>query len=257
VAAGTALLLDGSGSSDAEAPLAGYRWNYGEEIVLRAADVPSTNIHGRWARVSAGAAAGGIALQNTNQGDAKKTKALAEPTDYFDITFEAASGVPYYVWLRMRASRNSYSNDSVFVQFSGALNSSGSPVYRIGTTSGMGIVLEEGYGAGVAGWGWNDNGYGTLGIPVYFASSGPQTLRIQQREDGVTLDQLVISASAFAGKSPGEYKSDTTILPLNFGTESGITALHTYAHRGTYPVRLTVTDSKGQSGSDAAKASVR
>jgi hypothetical protein len=64
----------------------------------------------------------------------------------------------------------------------------------------------------LAGWGWQDNGYGTLGEPIVFAASGPQTLRIQVREDGVSLDQIVLSASTFASSAPGATRNDAVIL---------------------------------------------
>jgi hypothetical protein len=113
----------------------------------------------------------------------------------------------------MRAASDSYANDSLHVQFSGAVDASGQPVFRIGTTSSAAVVLEEGYGASLAGWGWNDHSYGGLAEPVFFESSGPQVLRIQQREDGVSFDQIVLSAWTYASRSPGALKNDTVIVP--------------------------------------------
>jgi hypothetical protein len=52
-----------------------------------------------------------------------------------------------------------------------------------------------------------------LGAPFRFATSGPQTLRIQQREDGVFIDQIVISAGRYLFTSPGRLTNDTTIVP--------------------------------------------
>jgi hypothetical protein len=74
------------------------------------------------------------------------------------------------------------------------------------------VFLEEGTSAGVHGWGWNDNGYGTLGANVYFAADGFQTLRVQQREDGVRLDQVVISPAQYLSTRPGALKDDATII---------------------------------------------
>ena len=51
-----------------------------------------------------------------------------------------------------------------------------------------------------------------MGAPVYFQASGPQTVRIQQREDGVMFDQIVLSAAEYARQSPGALKNDGTIL---------------------------------------------
>ena len=67
------------------------------------------------------------------------------------------------------------------------------------------------------GWGWQDNGYGAgvLGPLMYFAASGPQTIRIQTREDGLPIDQLVLSPSTYLSSAPGSTKNDTTILPTS------------------------------------------
>ena len=74
--------------------------------------------------------------------------------------------------------------------------------------------LEDAGGAGVQGWGWADNGYGinVLGPLVYFSQSGPQRLRIQMREDGLGIDQVVLSAVRYLTARPGAAKNDTTIL---------------------------------------------
>jgi hypothetical protein len=115
----------------------------------------------------------------------------------------------------MKADNDSYQNDSVWVQFSGSVDGSGAPTYRIGTTSGTFVSLEECSGCGEQGWGWQNNAYGSpgeLGPNISFAQSGPQTIRIQVREDGLALDQIVLSAVKYATTPPGANKNDTTIL---------------------------------------------
>jgi len=69
-------------------------------------------------------------------------------------------------------------------------------------------------GCGSSGWGWQDNGWGidVLGPVVYFAADGAQTIRVQTREDGLALDQVVLSPAAYLNSSPGSLKNDTTIL---------------------------------------------
>jgi hypothetical protein len=47
---------------------------------------------------------------------------------------------------------------------------------------------------------------------VYFKASGPQRMRVQQREDGVTFDQVVLSAGEYRAESPGQLKNDDTIV---------------------------------------------
>jgi hypothetical protein len=182
------------------------------EVVLHAAHVAAEDINGRWRRVSVTGAASGLALENTDLGEAKKSTALASPANYVDLRFNAQAGMPYWMWVRMRAKGDAASSDSVHVQFSGSVTSSGTSTHRIGTTSARAVVLEDCDGAGRSGWGWNDSGWCGMGTPVYFKASGPQTVRVQQREDGVMFDQIVLSAEEFVRESPGELKNDTTIL---------------------------------------------
>jgi hypothetical protein len=180
------------------------------DIVLRASDLEAAQLHGDWSVVSDATAADGVRLWSPNRG--LKLTAAAAPGSYVDVTFTAQAGVPYHLWLRLKADSNSYENDSVSVQFSGTITSTGAAIYRIGTTSALSIILEEGSGAGVRQWGWNDNGYGTLGAPLTFATSGAQTIRIQIREDGASVDQIVLSPSRFFSNSPGALKDDTTVV---------------------------------------------
>ena len=119
------------------------------------------------------------------------------------------------MWIRGTADGNSYANDSVHVQFSNSVNGSGTPVYRIGTTTSTEFNLESCSGCGLSNWGWEDNGWGSgvMGPLIYFATSGTQTLRVQPREDGLSIDQIVLSPSAYLTSSPGATKNDDTILP--------------------------------------------
>ena len=51
---------------------------------------------------------------------------------------------------------------------------------------------------------------------IYFASSGAQTIRVQTREDSLSIDQIVLSHTTYVNSSPGALKSDTRILtPTN------------------------------------------
>jgi hypothetical protein len=122
--------------------------------------------------------------------------------------------VQYHLGLRGRANNNSYTNDSVYVQFSGSVTASGAPVFRIGSTAATAYVLENCSGCSISGWGWQDNGYGAgvLGAAIYFAMSGPQTLRIQTREDGLSIDQVILSPASYLTSPPGAVRNDTTIL---------------------------------------------
>jgi Putative Ig domain len=181
------------------------------EAVLYASD--AAVVSGTWTFVADATAAAGVRLWNPDRGAAKVSAPLAAPVNYFEITFNAQAGLPYHLWMRGKADKNNWANDSVYVQFSGAVDSRGVALYRIGTTAGTSVSIEEGTNAGLSGWGWNDNSYGGLASPLYFATSGPQTLRVQVREDGLSLDQIVLSSSVYLTTAPGALKNDTTIVP--------------------------------------------
>jgi hypothetical protein len=176
--------------------------------------VPLTQVVGDWQKVSDATAAGGVGLMSPDRGAAKLLTALAAPVSYFDVTFNADAGRPYHLWLRMKAQNDVYTNDSVYVQFSGTVSSAGTPTFRIGTSVAAVVALEDTSAAGVQGWGWNDNGWASVGPNLYFAQNGSQRIRVQVREDGVSIDQIVLSASRYLSTSPGALKNDTTILLL-------------------------------------------
>jgi hypothetical protein len=183
------------------------------EVVVHAAR--TATLAGAWRLVADPAAASGVRLWHPNANAPKLTAPLAAPANYFEVTFQAAAGVPYRLWMRASAEANHWTNDSVFVQFSGSVTPTGAAIDRIGTTSAMPYVLEDCSGCGVSGWGWQDNGYGigVLGRVVYFAQSGLQTMRVQGREDGISIDQIVLSPSLYLTQSPGAARNDVTILP--------------------------------------------
>jgi endonuclease/exonuclease/phosphatase family metal-dependent hydrolase len=165
--------------------------------------------------VSDATAAAGVRIADPDVGSPKIYWALANPANYFEMTFYAQAGTAYRLWIRSKADGDAYANDSVHVQFSGSVESDGSPSYRIGTTSAAAIVLEDCLGCGLSTWGWQDNGWGSgvMGPLIYFESSGTQTIRIQTREDGVSIDQIVLSPRTYLNSSPGALLNDTTILP--------------------------------------------
>ena len=182
------------------------------EIVLHAWRAQTV---GNWQVVSDASAAGGARVTSIDLGSPKITTAAAAPGDYFELTFTAEAGRPYRLWVRGIASGDSYANDSVFAQFTNSVNASGAAIYRIGTSAAAEVNLEDCSGCGIAGWGWQDNGWGVnvAGPVIYFATSGTQTIRISTREDGFSIDQIVLSPSAYLTTSPGALKRDTTILP--------------------------------------------
>ena len=179
--------------------------------VIWAADVQPTAMTGRWASIVDPTAAGGVALWNADRGNAKISPPLAAPSNYFEAPVQALSGVPYHVWIRLRAQSNSLSNNSVSVQFDDSVDPFGTPAYRIGSAAGMELILTDPSGA-LSGWGWTDNSGATFGADVYFAASGTHTIRVQQRADGAVIDQIVISPDRFIRVSPGLRRFDQTQL---------------------------------------------
>jgi hypothetical protein len=105
----------------------------------------------------------------------------------------------------------------MWMQFSGATDVNGNPVFRNGTTSGLAINLEECSGCGISGWGWRDERWGpTLNsapVLLRFPNGGYQQIFIQIREDGFSFDQIVLSAEKYRTTRPGAAKNDTTIVP--------------------------------------------
>lgn len=189
---------------------------------------------GRWVVGTDSTAADGLVLKHPNAGAAKITTPVAAPANYFELTFEAVQGTPYRLWLHGRAERNYWGNDSVFVQFDGTVTAAGAPTYRIGTTSATEVNLEECSGCGLNGWTWQDNGWGrnVLGPVVYFASTGTQRLRVQTREDGLSVDQIVLSPSTYLTSAPTAVLVPVPPAPPAAPTTDKLKVLHWNIHHG-------------------------
>jgi hypothetical protein len=183
------------------------------EVVLYAAEAPVRA--GRWAVEPDSTAAGGSRLRHPDAAAAKLTTALAQPANYFEMTFDAVAGVPYRLWMRGKADRNYWANDSVFAQFDGTVDGNGTAQFRIGTTSAADVNIEDCSGCGLSNWGWQDNGWGVgvMGPLIRFSRSGVQRLRVQTREDGLAIDQIVLSPGRYLSAPPGALKNDATIIP--------------------------------------------
>ena len=67
----------------------------------------------------------------------------------------------------------------------------------------------------MSGWGWEDDGWGGVnvnGVTLRFPQGGAQKIRIQTREDGVSVDAVVLSSEKYKTSRPGTAKNDTTTL---------------------------------------------
>jgi hypothetical protein len=198
------------------------------DIVLYAAEAAVRA--GSWRVVADPSAAGGSRLEQPNVNAARITTPLANPVHYVEYPITVEAQTTYHLWIRGKALNNSGENDSVWVQTSATVDASGAPLYRIGTTSAAMVNLQDCSGCTISGWGWQDNGFGSgvSGDLLRFSSTGTHTLRIQAREDGISIDQIVLSPETFLTTAPGARQNDTTILPKS-GTSSSVTLV-----RGPY-----------------------
>jgi hypothetical protein len=182
------------------------------DIVLYAGEAAARS--GNWARVSSTTGAGGWIMSSADHGWSTASVPLPGPSDYFELTFEAPANTAFRVWLRLRGIADSKWNESVWVQFSDAVTSAGAPLWRIGTNSGLLVNLENCSGCGIASWGWQDRAWwlGQTAV-VQFTTSGSHTIRVQTREDGVQVDQIVLSSATYRWTPPGAVTRDTKVLP--------------------------------------------
>ena len=189
------------------------------EIVIYASDIPAANRHGAWSSAADATAAAGIKLQTPDNGVANASAPLAAPVDYVDVSFTASSATPYTFWMRLKALNNSKYNDSLWVQFSDA-QVGGSSIYPMNSTSGLIVNLAtDSTASSLNNWGWQNTAYWiSQPTTVTFAATGTHTLRIQTREDGAQLDQIVLSPVAYLTASPGSVTNDTTIVPKPGGS---------------------------------------
>ena len=192
-----------------------------KEIVLWSA---SGFYRGTFSEVADSTAAGGERGYDTNLGRPKVNAPVANPPNAIDLGFIADPTQTYKLWIRLKADGNHWSNDSVWVQFTGSTDAQGNAVFRAGTSSGLAVNLEECSGCGVSGWGWEDDGWGAVnrnGVTLRFPQGGFQRIIIQTREDGVSIDQIVLSSDKYLTTRPGAAKNDNTILRFTFWQEEG------------------------------------
>jgi len=184
------------------------------EIVLYAREAVSMT--GDVRGVTDPEAAGGGRLYFVNAGVPKTAAASTHPVTFVDLTFTAAANTPYHLWMRGSALADCWCNDSAWVQFNDAVDAAGRAVNRIGTIEAVMYSVEQCLNCGVAGWGWSDNHWGQAGVlgpDLYFATTGSHTIRIQPREDGLSIDQIVLSSVRYRTLAPGASKHDRTIVP--------------------------------------------
>jgi hypothetical protein len=174
---------------------------------------------GTWRRVDDATAAGSSRLYDPDAGAPKVTAPSSNPSSRVELLFVADPTQSYKLWVRLKAENDYWGNDSVWVQFTGSADAAGNAAYRYGTSSGLRVSLEECTHCGVSGWGWEDDGWGAIdlnGVTVRFPEGGYQKIVIQTREDGVSIDQVVLSSEKYLTTRPGAAKNDNTIVHPTF-----------------------------------------
>ena len=141
------------------------------------------------------AAGGAKRLWNMNAGAAKITTAAARPASYVDLTFHAVPDRHTTCGCAGAPKGNIYPNDSVFVQFSNSVTSAAQPTlpYRHdlrGRVQPGGLQRLRHVRVGLAG---QRVGLRRDGCAHLLQHVGPQTMRIQSREDGLSIDQIILS----------------------------------------------------------------
>jgi hypothetical protein len=187
----------------------------GSEIVILSWQ--TEDFFGRWAR---GWLEGPTTFSPVMQSvDAGYESFAGPPTgtdNYIDYDFWARGGTRYRLWFRLRATDDSKWNDSVWVQFDRSLNAAGNPTYRLASTSGLLVNLENCFACGLSGWGWQNRSWWLRDTgDVWFEADGMQTMRVWIREDGVALDKIVVSSGTYVNDPPGPVRNDTSALHLS------------------------------------------
>ena len=190
----------------------------GKEIVLYAADGDAT-LRGGWIRVPDPTAAGGARAYDP---DAGRPKAPTPQSfdNFVTLRFSADSTLIYKLWVRLKADGDYWGNDSIWLSFNGWMGYGGATDRAGNPVSWLPINLEECLHCGVAGWGWEDDGWGAInrnGRLLRFPAGGWQEIVIARREDGVSIDQIVLSAEKYLTTRPGAARNDTTILSRTQG----------------------------------------
>jgi hypothetical protein len=150
-----------------------------KEVVLWASNAPWEAI-GNWTMVDDPTAAGASRAYDPNAGAPKVNAPVPQPASRFALSFIADPTQTCKLWVRLKADGDRYFNDSVWVQLSGSTDAAGNPVYRIGSSSGLPINLEECANGGLSGWGWEDDGWGAVnrnGVTLRFPAGGLQVIQ--------------------------------------------------------------------------------
>ena len=250
-AVGASVSADGTAiAAIPTASVLDYLWHWGDEVLVRAADLPRV----------------GDPRQRVGPDRRRAMPPAARCSSI--LTRERPSAPPR--WPRRRATSSSrstsrpafritcgcaaglrttpYANDSLYAAVQRRRRCRRAPLARIGTTNGaVADPRGQAQDAGVAGWGWSDSDYGGAAAPIYFAQSRSAdhphpAARGRRRLGSADSEQRGIHRRCRARP-----RTITTHRRRELsGTSTGVSAVHRYQRAGTYPMVLTVTDAEAR-----------
>jgi hypothetical protein len=127
-------LLENNGHSRLEKMLREETINskYPNLIVIPAKEVDSRRVHGKWKKKADRECLFRCRLKDHPAQTRKwQYQPLIAPRHFFEYDFNAHKGLKYHVWIRMKAHHGDPLSDSVYVQFSNAVDETGHARYRI------------------------------------------------------------------------------------------------------------------------------
>jgi hypothetical protein len=104
------------------------------DILITAHDINQQDIKGHWDKDTDDDACNNSMIADTPDFYNKVEVPTISPKNYFEATFNAKRGIKYHVWLRMNSNKVKYTSDSVYVQFSDSIDTSGLARYQTGRT---------------------------------------------------------------------------------------------------------------------------
>ena len=185
------------------------------EIVIYGSDVTNANLHGNWSKVSDATAAGNTRVASADRAGPTVSTPFAAPVDYFEATFNAVRGVRYRLWLRHARCRP----DNKFNERSGS-NSQEAPM-RVETsyiasapTQALMSTCDIAATAACLGLGLAESPGSWENRPSRDLVRRTAHIRFacKSREDGVSIDQIVLSPQRFVDSAPGPPTGDNTIV---------------------------------------------
>jgi predicted MPP superfamily phosphohydrolase len=116
---------------------------YAGLVIIDASSVAESHCHGHWKKCRDRETLFGCRLEDGPARRGWRYQPLPEPEDYFEVGCTAKSNTKYRIWVRMKALNGSPYADSVYLQFSDAIDGAGRGRYRIGVPASSKSGLES------------------------------------------------------------------------------------------------------------------